>query len=213
MNPQALQSELLHLFESHGVELEADEEWLVTEGEFPAVSAQWQPPAAGAPGWLDLDVVISEERQIEVSFPGHGEGQSGIREALQAFEREALPVLLASCWYVTDDRRIDLQSLDLGLRTWDVFAGHPQLSPEGVAAPEGWWTALADALRQESLSAELHWLQIFQRRDAAGQLTREVLLDNEPWSRGEQALAALDWPAAGTVASFRSFVALDIRDY
>ncbi|MHC1481667.1 DUF6348 family protein [Frateuria aurantia] len=213
MNQEALQRELLKLFEAHGVELEVDDEWLVTEGEFPAVSAQWQPPAAGGPGWLDVDVVLSEERQIEVSFPGHGQGEAGVREALQAFEREALHVLLASCWYVTDDRRIQLQSWELGLRSWDVFAGQPVLSPEDAAMPEGWLAALGDAMRQESPSAELHWLQIFQRRDAEDGLTREVLLDNEPWARGEQALAALNWPASGTVGSFRGFVALDIRDY
>lgn len=211
MKQEALQRELLRLFEAHGVELEADEEWLVTEGEFPAVSAQWQEPSAGGPGWLDIDVVLSEDRQIEVSFPGHAAGEAGVREALQAFEAEALHVLLASCWYVTDDRRIQVQSWDLGLRQWDVFAGRPVSSPADMTIPEGWLTALGDAMRQESPGAELHWLQIFQRRDEAGQLTREVLLDNESWARGEQALAALAWPA--TAYSMRAFLALDVRDY
>jgi len=101
-----LQTELLHLFERHDVELEVDEDWLVTDGDFPAVRASWHEGGAGAPGRLDVDVVISEERHIEESFAGNGQGIAGLRDALGAIERHVLLVLLAACWYVTDDRRI-----------------------------------------------------------------------------------------------------------
>jgi hypothetical protein len=210
MSPSStLQSELLRLFERHDVELEVDEDWLVTDGDFPAVRASWQEGGPNAPGRLDIDVVISEDRQIEESIAGVG----GLRDALGAFERTTLQVLLAACWYVTDDRRIQLQSWELGARTWDVFAGPLTFSRGDLAAPEGWLQALQEALRDESLSGQLHWIRLFYRREDDGSVAVEALLDNEPWIAGDRLLAQLPWPAAESGYSARCFVALDIRDY
>jgi hypothetical protein len=213
MNAATLQTDLLRLFERHDVELEPDEEWLVTDGDFPAVRTTWHEGAEGAPGRLDVDVVISEERHIEESFAGNGHGDAGARDALKAFEKTALYVLLASCWYVTDDRRIQLQSWELGIRTWDVFVGPLTVSRDDVAAPDGLLTGLQDALRNESLSGEMHWIRLFYRRADDGSVLTEALLDNQPWAGGDRLLAQLSWPATEQGYSARCFIALDIRDY
>lgn len=213
MNDDALQNALLRLFERHDVELEQDEDWLVTDGDFPAVRASWHEGEAGAPGRLDVDVVISEERHIEESFAGNGRGDAGARDALAAFERNVLYVLLAACWYVTDDRRIQLQSWELGVRSWDVFVGPLAFSRDGMAAPEGLLPRLHDALRNESLSGELHWIRLFYRRADDGAVMAEALLDNQPWPGGDRLLGELAWPSAEKGYSARCFIALDIRDY
>jgi hypothetical protein len=210
MNDAALQTDLIRLFERHDVELELDEDWLVTDGDFPAVRASWHEGAQGAPGRLDIDVVISEERHIEESFAG---GDAGARDALKAFERNVLYVLLAACWYVTDDRRIQLQSWELGIRTWDVFVGPLTFSRDDVAAPEGLLPALHDALRNESLSGELHWIRLFHRRADDGSTISEALLDNQPWPGGDRVLSQLIWPSTREGYSARCFIALDVRDY
>ena len=212
-NFETLQTELLHLFERHEVELEVDEDWLVTDGDFPAVRASWHEDGAGTPGRLDVDVVISEERHIEESFAGNGGGIAGLRDALSAFERNVLHVLLAACWYVTDDRRIQLQSWDLGARTWDVFVGPLTFSRDNVTAPEGLLPALQDALRNESLSGQLHWIRLFRRREDDGSVVAEALLDNESWPGGDRLLGQLNWPSTDKGYSARCFIALDIRDY
>jgi hypothetical protein len=213
MNAATLQTDLLRLFERHDVELEPDEEWLVTDGDFPAVRTTWHEGAEGAPGRLDVDVVISEERHIEESFAGNGHGDAGARDALKAFEKTALYVLLASCWYVTDDRRIQLQSWELGIRTWDVFVGPLTVSRADIATPDGLLPGLQDALRNESLSGEMHWIRLFYRRADDGSVLTEALLDNQPWAGGDRLLAQLSWPATEQGYSARCFIALDIRDY
>jgi hypothetical protein len=213
VNFDTLQTELLHLFERHDVELEVDEDWLVTDGDFPAVRASWREGEANTPGRLDVDVVISEERHIEESFAGDGRGDAGIRDALKAFERNVLYVLLAACWYVTDDRRIQLQSWELGARSWDIFVGPLTFSRDNVAAPEGLLPALQDALRSESLSSQLHWIRLFHRRADDGSVVAEALLDNEPWPGGDRLLGRLQWPSTDEGYSARCFIALDIRDY
>jgi hypothetical protein len=213
VNFDTLQTELLHLFERHDVELEVDEDWLVTDGDFPAVRASWREGEANTPGRLDVDVVISEERHIEESFAGDGRGDAGIRDALKAFERNVLYVLLAACWYVTDDRRIQLQSWELGARSWDIFVGPLTFSRDNVAAPEGLLPALQDALRNESLNSQLHWIRLFHRRADDGSIVAEALLDNEPWPGGDRLLGQLQWPSTDEGYSARCFIALDIRDY
>jgi hypothetical protein len=212
-NFNTLQTELLRLFERHDVELEVDEEWLMTDGDFPAVNASWHEGGANTPGRLDVDVVISEERHIEESFAGNGHGDAGMRDALKAFERNVLHVLLAACWYVTDDRRIQLQNWELGARSWDVFVGPLTFSRDNIVTPDGLLPALQDALRNESLSSQLHWIRLFHRRADDGSVVAEALLDNEAWPNGDRLLSQLNWPPTGEGYSARCFIALDIRDY
>jgi Family of unknown function (DUF6348) len=213
VNDEQLQRYLIRLFERHDVELEPDEEWLMTEGDFPAVRAIWHEGTAGGPGRLDVDIVISEERSIEESFAGIGGGETGCRDALDVFERSEFHVLLAACWYVTDERRMQLESWEMGLRTWDAFIGPLVSTSDGVAAPDGLVPALRTALQSESLNPELHWVRLFCRRDTDGQLSTEALLDNAPWPAGDRLLASLTWPSADGPYSVRDFIALDIRDY
>jgi hypothetical protein len=124
-----------------------------------------------------------------------------------------LYVLLAACWYVTDDRRIQLQNWDLGARGWDVFVGPLTFSRDDVVVPEGLLPALQDALRNESLSSQLHWIRLFHRRADDGTVVAEALLDNEPWQGGDRLLSQLNWPSTDKGYSARCFIALDIRDY
>jgi Family of unknown function (DUF6348) len=213
VNDDQLQRYLIRLFERHDVELEPDEEWLMTDGDFPAVRATWHEGAAGEPGRLDVDIVISEERHIEESFAGIGGGEAGCRDALDVFERSVFHVVLAACWYVTDERRMQLESWDMGLRTWDAFIGPLVSNYEGITAPDGLVSKMRAAFEGESPSPELHWVRLFCRRDGTGQLSTEALLDNAPWPAGDKLLASLAWPSTDGSYSVRSFIALDIRDY
>ena len=208
MSPTDLQKRLLRLFERHEVDLEPDEDWLLTDGDFPAVRASWQD---GTPGRLDVDIVLDEERRIELSYAGVGDDPS--RDALDRFARTDLPVLLAACWYVTDDRKLDLAQWEIGLRQWDAFIGRVTVEGAEVAAPPAALPAVAEALKNESLAPRMHWIRLFLRREADGALASEVLLDNEPWPAGDRALASLAWPAHTQAYDVRALVLLDVRDY
>lgn len=213
MNATALQAALRRLFERHEVELDAEEEWLVTDDDFPAIRASWQEGESGQPGRLDIDVVLSEERQVEQSFAGHGSGESGWRDALERFEHSDLPVLLAACWYVTDDRTLDLASWDIGVRSWDAFLGRLVIEGADLAAPADAATVIAQALQNESLTPQAHWLRLLLRRAPDGAVAVECLLDNEPWPAGDRALQSIAWPASAQPYTVRAFWMLDVRDY
>jgi hypothetical protein len=214
MDSAALQNYLLRLFERHDVDLEADEDgWLVTDGDFPAIRANWHEGASGEPGRLDVDVVLSEERYIEESFAGVGGGDAGCRDALRAFEHDVFHPLLAACWYVTDDRRMRIAAWEIGIRTWDVFIG--PFSARGADAanmPDEALVTVEAALKREALSPELHWLRLVHSHAEDGNSRCEALLDNELWTAGTLALASVAWPQ-GSDYSARCFLLLDVRDY
>jgi hypothetical protein len=210
VDPQKL---LLKLFERHDVELEPDEDWLLTDGDFPALRGHWQDGPAGQPGRLDIDLVLDEERQVELSYAGNGSGEAGCRDALDRFARGDLAVLLAACWYVTDDRKLDLAQWELGLRSWDVFIGRLHVEGADAAGLPDIRAAITEALRREALAPRMHWVRLFLRRAADGTFSFETLLDNEPWPAGDRALAALDWPVGAQDYSVRGLLVLDVRDY
>ena len=216
MDSAALQKYLLRLFERHDVELEEDEEdWLVTDGDFPAIRANWTAASADASGRLDIDIVISEERRIEESFAGFGQGDAACRDALRAFEQNTFHLVLAACWYVTDDRLMQITAWDIGVRTWDVFIGPFTVrgtDENTVAIPPGAMTSIETALKRESLTPELHWLRVIHRHDSHGDGRTDVLLDNEPWPAGLQALNSVEWPSSHDYTA-SAFVMLDVRDY
>jgi uncharacterized protein DUF6348 len=206
-----LQTELLRLFERQDVELEPDEDWLLTDGDFPAIRASWhEGKSAGESGRLDIDVVLDEERQIELSYAGNAPGGG---DALERFSRSDLPVLLAACWYVTDERKLDLAQWEIGVRSWDAFIGRCTVDGADIAMPDTAWPAITDALRNESLAPRMHWVRLFLRHAVGGAPAIETLLDNEPWPAGDRALAALDWPASTQAYSVRGLLVLDVRDY
>jgi hypothetical protein len=217
MDSVALQKYLLRLFERHGVELEADEDgWLVTDDDFPAIRAEWHEGNADEPGRLDVDVVLSEERRIEESFAGLGSGDAGCSDALHTFEENAFHLLLAACWYVTDDRRMRITAWDIGVRTWDVFIGPFTLlgtDENTVAIPAEALAAIETAVKREVLTPELHWLRLVHRHGAQGDSRCEALLDNEPWTAGTLALDSVAWPSSKHDYRARCFMLLDVRDY
>lgn len=214
MDSAALQDYLLRLFERHEVELEADEDgWLVTDGDFPAIRAEWHEGHADAPGRLDVDVVLSEERRIEESFAGSGGGEAGCRDALHAFEQGVFHLLLAACWYVTDDRRMQIKTWEIGVRSWDVFVGRFHLrGAASVDMPAEAMEAIEVALKREALTPELHWLRLVHSHAAQADSRSEALLDNELWTAGTLALSSVPWPQLGDYSA-RCFILLDVRDY
>jgi len=216
MDSAALQKYLLRLFERHDVELEEDEEdWLVTDGDFPAIRASWTPAKADTPGRLDIDIVISEERRIEESFAGFGDGDAACRDALKAFEQNTFHLVLAACWYVTDDRLMQIRAWDIGVRTWDVFIGSFTVrgaDADAVVIPPEAMASIETVLKRESLTPELHWLRVIHRHDGQGDARTDVLLDNEPWPTGLQALNAIKWPNTHDYTA-SAFLLLDVRDY
>ncbi|MEO7071845.1 MAG: DUF6348 family protein [Rhodanobacter sp.] len=217
MDNATLQKYLLRLFARHEVELAVGEDdWLVTDDDFPALRATWHEGDGGAAGRLDIDVVLSEERQIEESFAGVGGGETGCRDALRAFEHNMLHVLLAACWYVTDDRYLRIEEWTIGMRAWDVFIGPFTVrgdTDDALLIPASAMTVFEDAFKREMLAPQMHWARLVHGFRTDGRTRTEALLDNEPWPAATAALGAVQWPSHDRDYTARCCVIVDVRDY
>jgi hypothetical protein len=108
-----------------------------------------------------------------------------------------------------------IAACDFGLRTWDVFISPFALHGVDITdldVLDQVPAALQAALQREVLVPQLHWLRLMHQRTTTGEARCEVLLDNDPWTAGTQALAGLAWPQHGAWSA-HSMVLLDVRDY
>ncbi|URL58642.1 hypothetical protein IM816_00415 [Luteibacter flocculans] len=207
-----IQNTLIDLFADHGIQLEADEDWLLTEGEdFPAIRGIWHEGKEGGMGRLDIDIVLDEERTIEESFGGVGGGKAGCRDALDAFARNDFHVVLAACWHTVNAEKVAVRELAVGMHRFTVYVGDFTLrGDEGAPMdiPEDALSALDAAITTAPLSEDVHWIRVFYGNVGDGRTQVEVLLDNEPWTAGLKAIVSADWPQHERYYSLRNLIAL-----
>jgi hypothetical protein len=207
-----IQNTLIDLFAEHGVELEPDEDWLLTEGDdYPALRGIWHEGKDGGMGRLDLDIVLDEERTIEESFGGVGGGKAGCRDALDSFARNDFYVALAACWHTVNKEKLAVRELTAGAHRFTVYVGDFTLRGEKDAPmeiPEDGLSALEAAISTAPLTADVHWIRVFYGNVGDGNTQVEVLLDNEPWAAGHKAVSSVEWPQHDRYYSLRNFIAL-----
>ena len=211
-----IQNTLIDLFAEHGVELEPDEDWLLTEGDdYPALRGIWHEGKDGGMGRLDIDIVLDEERTIEESFGGIGTGKAGCRDALDSFARNDFYVMLAACWHLASEEKLATHELTAGVRRFTAYIGDFTLRGEKDAPmeiPEDGLSALEAAISTAPLSNDVHWIRVFYGNVGDGKTQVEVLLDNEPWAAGHKAIASVEWPQLDRYYSLRNFIALVPQD-
>ncbi|TCV92752.1 hypothetical protein EC912_10690 [Luteibacter rhizovicinus] len=211
-----IQNYLLDLFAEHGIELDEpderdEDEWLLTEGDFPAIGGIWHEGKDGQVGRLDIDIVLDEERRIEEIFPGIGGGKAGCRDALATFASNDFHVMLAACWHTVDKSKLAIERIVIGGRPWDAYIGNFTLRgerTEPLDVPDEAMTALQAVIATEPLTGELHWVRVFYGNMGDGRTQIEVLLDNKPWAAGDKALSSVNWPREDRYYSLRNFIAL-----
>jgi Family of unknown function (DUF6348) len=71
-NQSAVSEALCGLLTRHGLDCVREQEWIVPNGQLPAISAQWHPRKTS--GRLDVQVLIERGRIIEECFAGIGTG-------------------------------------------------------------------------------------------------------------------------------------------
>jgi len=211
-----IQNHLIDLFAENDVGLEADDDWLLTEGDdYPALRGIWHEGKDGSMGRLDLDIVLDEERTIEESFGGAGSGKAGCRDALDSFARNDFFVMLAACWHRVDRKKLAVHELTAGAHPFTVYIGDFTARGEGDAPTslsDDGLSALEAAIATAPLTNDVHWIRLFYGNVGDGSAQIEVLLDNEPWAAGYKAIASVDWPKLTTYYSLRNFIALVPRD-
>lgn len=210
--PPANQSEasdvLREIMERHGLTCSLQDDWIVPNGQLPAIRAIWKD--LGTHGRLDVHVLLGPGRIIEECFAGLGAGQAAFADGWHNFMVNSLHVLLSSLWSV--DHGNLKERWNVRDRQFTAFIGNigtraAKGIPEAPPVPSGFIEMIQHRICQEELTSDLHWFRIFFC-NIAGTHSYEALRDNQPWQSGLEGLRELTWPETTGYYSYRIFIVL-----
>jgi hypothetical protein len=197
------------LLEGHGLELAFHDDWLLPDGQLPAIRPLWfDGPDTEGPR-LDVQVLLDDERLVIESFAGVGSGQEALRDAIANLTINSLHVLLSALWGVSLPEQVTVEEWDLSGVRRPVHIGdfgcRKSAGPD-VPVPGELFPAIEQAIRSEALSAAHHWFRTYACHVPGRPFIFEALLDNEEWPAGESALASVPWPENDQFYSVRNFI-------
>jgi hypothetical protein len=149
--------------------------------------------------------------RVVESFAWYGPTwREAIVDCVRRFEQASLhPMIAALLDRGAAADQVEWERWEHPSRSFDLCLG-PQLtyfSPQPAPPFGPLLDRLLVALREEPLSDAVHALRVFTCHRDGALTTNEVLLDGEPWSRGEMVVAAGPAPAGPMIGS-RAFVLL-----
>lgn len=208
MNTTEVTAELKRLMEAHGLECASQSDWVVPNGQLPAIRALWYPGESS--GRLDIQVLVKEGVLIEECFAGIGSGDAGVRDAIQNFMVNSLHVLLAALWGKNDPDQVVTETWQINGKSFSAYIGNfgTRASTGGQAyVPHQLFPAIQSTISKQQIGPGLHWIRTFFC-SVQGEPMFEALLDNEEWLLGVECLKSIPWEKASGYYSVRNFLVL-----
>ena len=206
MEPVSLVKEISDLFSGHEVPFHIKDEWVVPNGQLPAIRATWFPREGS--GLLEVETLLSDERIINECFAGVGEGKNGVLDALQNFCVNTFHVLLAAFWDVIEPDQVMIEEWDIKDKSYTAYIGNlGTRDSDGVEAriPDGLFDAVKKAVIDTPLNCDTSWYRVFFC-NVYGEQTFEALKNNEVWEAGLSSLKSLHWVSVDGYYSVRNFL-------
>jgi Family of unknown function (DUF6348) len=208
INQSAVSEALSELLSRHGLDGAREQEWIVPNGQLPAIRALWHPRETS--GRLNVQVLLEKGRVLEESFAGRGTGRSGFADAMNNFMLNSLHVLLAALWGIKDDEQVLIEKWEIGGKQFTAYIGNfgrRASEPIKVPVPKDLFETIQSLICHEFLPGGIHWFRFFFAA-VAGQHTYEALKNNEPWETGLAGLKGIVWPETAGYYSVRNFIVL-----
>ena len=161
-------------------------------------------------GVIQLDVMLELWPGTIVldSCAGFGATEEAqIADAWTCFDAGTLPVLLAAFLYHDVGDEVEQTAWEVDDTVRAITAG--DVICRGLPLDtSGWEAAIRAMVEASTLPQGTHWLRAYAAIEGDRVVATEVLLDNQPWEWGQEALATYAWPAIEGRASARVFVAV-----
>lgn len=213
MTPPDANSFLAELLTSHDLQPRPEAGWLVVSPYAPPLSAEFVNRRQQGPTellQLDIRAALPDGRFLVESFAGWGPSfPDAAARAYANFAVNSLHVLLGAFFRPPDDQ-VTVEEWEIAGQRWKAFIGSFGIQSATPVAqpPEGLPPAVQQAIRQQSLSGNLHWFRFFYANTGAGEPVSEALFDNEPWEAGAAAVRSLPWESSPNYYSVRQFLVL-----
>ncbi|MCP4933741.1 MAG: hypothetical protein GY927_05925, partial [bacterium] len=152
-----------------------------------------------------------DNRTIYENFAGPGEGSEGLDDALNAFTKGTLHVLLAALWDCVYEDQVTIEEWFWSGKHWQVFIGDflvRGFNSEQTDYPANLFEVVEGLIKSTELNDELHWLRTFYCNIGNGNTQTEALLNNETWKAAESVISGADWQASQQFYSVRNYLML-----
>ncbi|WP_157758068.1 DUF6348 family protein [Acinetobacter larvae] len=204
---------LQQLFDQHAIPYTMEEDWLVPYHDFeqyPAIRMLWFPYDTN--GCLQVEVFHSDQTLMIECFAGIGESSDeAIPDALKNFCINSFHVFAVAFWGLKPDDQVDVIQWQIQDKNYTVYLGamgtrliNLDTFPE---LPNHWFEQLQAQIEQESDLDHLAWFRLFVGNNQ-GELTVEVLKNNDVWDEMQNTMCKLDWVLADGYYSIRQFMIL-----
>lgn len=208
----AITAHLLQLFQAHGVEAEADGEWVRFPGrDMKAGAGVAEERRQGEVSIVQLGVRfdIAPWRTIVESFAGFGGNtESAVADAFHNFTVNSFHVLLAA-FFRRDDKQVSQEEWVIGGRKSRLTIGNmgvrgqPPVQGQGLVA---WVEQFRERVKEKALGPGTHWLRVYYAQMEGKATACEVLRNNEVWDEMQSEMASVDWPSGEAFYSVRVFL-------
>jgi len=182
---------LCGLLEKYSLSYSIQDDWLLPNGEFPAIRAEWHP---GSQSGI-IFVMVNENTFVEQSFAGVGTDFDSLTQAFYEFVIGSFHVFLAAFWTNVILDRVQVERWVIGKQIFQIYAGvfFKQSSDEfSVIVPDGLIASIEMALKNESLNGDFHCIQTFVCNMGKHQVF-EAKLDSKVWEAGTKCLSGYNW--------------------
>ncbi len=209
---QVVNDPLIRLFRSHGVETEADHDWVRLPNGMRMQALIWDHESSGPVAMVQLDVFVElwTGRRIVESCGGFGEDRGeAIESAFGTFAQSSLPPLLVA--FLHTDHDATRAALEVGGIMRAVTLGDVAVRgqvPGGAPLGMGWYEKFEEALGRAEVPSGTHWARVYYAQHDGQRAALEVLLDNEPWEWMHGQLDDVSWPAGAGFLSVRLFLVM-----
>ena len=207
--PVSIHAELAQCLAAHGLDGSTHNDWVVPNGELPAIRGTWFPRETG--GRLDIEILLKDERMMVECFAGLGNGGAGLVNGFTNFTANSLHPMLAAIWGVENEEQVTTESWQVGGKNYTAYLGGlGQRTSQGYTPklPPNLFDSIEALIKSTSMEHRIHWIRHFFCNISPEQQVYESLLDNDVWEAGEENLKELDWHKPETFYSVRHFMIL-----
>ena len=199
---------LKELLESHGLEVEVKGDWLLPNGELPAIHAHWDADASENVGQLGIEILYDTQKETIIEqFGGFGEREVQLLKAFENFSLNSLHLFLALFWNNSTEQ-VRRESWKIGDEEYIAYIGDLAITSVGndeIEIPESYESLIKELIVEESLHHKFHWFGFYANNSYD---IYSSSFDNTPWEKGVDGLKSLDWETREEFYGVRQFIAL-----
>ena len=216
MKMYSVNKAIQEIFEAHGLETTEYKEWILINGNIPAIRASYTEPQRIHDSYsirLDVEIALGGERLIYEGFSGIGKHEDeAVKNGMLNFVYSSLHVLLTGVWDVADDAdQVLIETWNFGETDWKVIIGNFISKSFGgveVSVPENLLNTIEHQIKRYHFTEALNWVRMFYCNISSQEQVSEFLINNEIEEHSQRAIASLGWAKENEYYSVRNFLIL-----